>query len=80
MSLDLIDIGKLKITQDTADWLESEVRDNPSRSKQEILRDTLHEIAQRALRKARVLVALSAASGNGGDNGGQAREERGTRG
>lgn len=70
MSLDLVDLKRLKITRETAAWLESESRET-GQSKQEILRDEMHKIALAAKRKARLLLALSPDEGNSGDTGGR---------
>ena len=73
MSEDLRDIKRLKITEATALWLEAEFRFDPSRSKQEILRDALHELALREQRRGRLLAALAPAEGTSRDGGGRAR-------
>jgi hypothetical protein len=72
VSLDLVDIKRLKITPETAAWLEAQWRRNPSRSKQEILRDALHDLAIVEIHAARLLTALSPAEGQTGTPGGSA--------
>lgn len=70
MSLDLIDLKRLKITAETSAWLESEARIT-GRTKQEILRDTVHQIAVEKIHAARLLAALAPAEANSGDTGGR---------
>jgi hypothetical protein len=57
MSLPLDDLKRLKITNETMAYLESEARES-GRTKQEVLRDEMHKIAVVALRKAKLLLAL----------------------
>jgi hypothetical protein len=70
MSLDLVDLKRIKITAETAAWLEAESRET-NRSKQEILRDEMHKIALAAKRKARLLLALSPDEGHSRDSEGR---------
>lgn len=72
MSLDLDDLKRLKITKETMAYLESESRET-GRTKQEVLRDAMHEIAIVAIRKAKLLLALSPREGNSGDTEGHRR-------
>lgn len=70
MSLDLIDLKRLKITAETSAWLESESRIT-GRSKQDILRDTVHQIAVEKIHSARLLAALAPVEANSGDTRGR---------
>lgn len=70
MSLDLVDLKRLKITAETAAWLEAEARIT-GRSKQEILRDEMHRLAVEKIHGARLLAALAPAEANSGDTGGR---------
>lgn len=72
MSLPLDDLKRLKITNETMAYLESEARES-GRTKQEVLRDEMHKIALVALRKAKLLIALSPDEGNERDSGGRGR-------
>lgn len=72
MSSDLIDLGKLKVTEQTAAWLESEHR-RTGQKKLAIVRDYLHELALKDFRAAKVLVALFPSEGNSGEGGGRPR-------
>lgn len=69
MSLPLDDLKRLKITNETLAYLESEARES-GRTKQEVLRDVMHSIAIAAKRKAKLLLALSPDEGNEGTTGG----------
>ena len=75
MSLDLDDLKRLKITKETMAYLESEARET-GRTKQEVLRDEMHKIALVALRKAKLLVALSPDEGHDRDSQGHGGPRR----
>lgn len=70
MSLDLLDLKRLKITRETRAWLQSEAQETGS-SQQDVARKALHEIALRKIRQATVLAALALAEGHDGDRRGQ---------
>jgi hypothetical protein len=72
MSLDLKDLKRLKITAETIAWLESESL-TTGRTKQEILRDAMHEIAVAKIRAARLLATLAPAEAISGDTQGRRR-------
>lgn len=58
MAADLDDLKRLKLTAETIAWLRAESHTS-GRTKQEIARDVLHEIALRKIDAARVLAALA---------------------
>jgi hypothetical protein len=70
MSLDLADLKRLKITEETRAWLSAEAQ-RTGRSQQEVARDALHEIALSKIKAARLLVALAPDEGRAGDTRGQ---------
>lgn len=70
MSLDLKDLKRLKITAETIAWLESESRIT-GKTKQEILRDAMHQLACDKIHAARLLAALAPAEALSGDSGGR---------
>jgi hypothetical protein len=70
MSLDLVDLKRLKITPETAAWLEAESRTS-GRTKQEILREAMHQLAVGKIHAAKVLAALAPVEGISGDTGGR---------
>lgn len=72
MSLDLEDLKRLKITAETRAWLEVESR-STGRSKQEVARDVLHQIAVKEIHAAKLLAALAPGEANIGDTRGRAR-------
>jgi predicted DNA-binding protein len=72
MSLDLVDLKRLKITPETAAWLEAESRTS-GRTKQEILREAMHQLAIEKIHAAKVLSALAPAEGISRDGGGRRR-------
>jgi hypothetical protein len=75
MSLPLDDLKRLKITNETMAYLESEARES-GRTKQEVLRDEMHKIAIVAVRKAKLLLALAPSEGHDGDSQGQSGSRR----
>jgi hypothetical protein len=76
MAADLDDLKRLKVTAETRAWLQAEALTS-GRSKQEIARDALHEIALSKIRAAKVLTALVPAEGRAGDVEGHSRDSRG---
>jgi hypothetical protein len=72
MSLDLVDLKRLKITPETAAWLEAESRTS-GRTKQEILREAMHQLAVGKIHAAKVLSALAPAEAISRDGGGRGR-------
>lgn len=77
MSLPLRDIGKPKITAETDAWLTMQSR-RTGRTKHELLREALHEMAVREIHAAKLLLALAAGEGLTGERRGPAGESRGT--
>jgi hypothetical protein len=71
MALDL-ESFRLKITRETEAWLVAEAR-TTGKSKQEIARDALHEIALRKIHAAKVLARLAPDDGIDGADGGRRR-------
>jgi uncharacterized protein YceH (UPF0502 family) len=63
MSGGLVDVKRLRITQDTDAWLEAEHR-RTGKKKVEILRETLDALAKREISAANLLVALARSKGN----------------
>lgn len=78
MSAELDDLKRLKITAETRAWLQAESH-TTGRSKQEIARDALHEIALAKIRAAKVLASLAPAEGRAGDAQGLSRDNEGRR-
>jgi hypothetical protein len=83
MSLDHVDLKRLKITSETRAWLTAEVHVT-GRSAQEIVRDVLHSKAMEKIHAAKVLTALAAdeahigdGRGPSGDSGGHAGDAGG---
>lgn len=72
MSADLDDLKRLKVTAETRAWLQAEAH-TTGRSKQEIARDALHEIALAKIRAAKVLASLAPDEGHNGDVRGRNR-------
>jgi len=58
MSLPLLDIGKFKITGETDAWLDARSR-TTGKSKLEIAREALHQLAVAEIHAATLLVALT---------------------
>lgn len=58
MSVDLLDLKRLKITPETRAWLTAEAHVS-GRSAQDILRDVLHAKATEKIHAANVLTALA---------------------
>lgn len=79
MSLPLRDIGKPKITAETDAWLTMQAR-RTGRSKHELLRDALHEMAVREIHSAKLLLALADGEGLTGERRGRAGEDGGSAG
>jgi hypothetical protein len=79
VSLPLKDLGKAKITAETDAWLTVRAR-RTGRSKLDLMRDALHELAIRELHDAKLLVALAEVEGIAGDRRGQDGETAGTSG
>lgn len=71
MSLDLEDLKRLKITAETRAWLEAAARSS-GRTKQEVARDALHQIAVEKIHEARMLSGLAPAHVSSGDGRGRA--------
>lgn len=78
MSLDLCDLKRLKVTPETRAALQGKTIQT-GHSQQEIARDVLHRWAIGELDGARVLHALDPREGQGRDNGGHVRDNRGRR-
>lgn len=76
MSLDLKDLKRLKITEETKAWLDAESRIT-GRTQQEILRDAVHEIAVQKIHAARLLAAMAPPEGRAGDSRGRSGEQQG---
>lgn len=70
MSLDHVDLKRLKITRETRAWLTAEAS-RTGNSAQEIARDELHRIALASIEAARFLLALSPSEGHDRDGGGR---------
>lgn len=70
MSLDLADLKRLKITEETKAWLSAESRIT-GRTPQDILRDEVHKIAVSKIHAARLLAALAPSEGRAGEHQGQ---------
>lgn len=79
MSLPLKDIGKAKITAETDAWLTHKAR-HTGRTKHELLRDALHEMAVREIHAAKLLIALADGEGLVGERRNRAGEDRGSAG
>lgn len=62
MSVDLTDLGRIKVTPETGKWLHSESLKRGI-SKLEVLREELHRIALREIHAANVLVSLTSGEG-----------------
>ncbi len=73
MSADLKDIKRLKVTEATNVWLKDQLREHPHLSKQEIIRNALHEMAVEAIRRANLLAGLALSEGISGDIRGRPR-------
>lgn len=71
MALDLDDLKRLKVTPETRAWLQAESLTS-GRSRQEIARDALHEIALAKIRAAKVLAGLAPDEARVGASGGHA--------
>jgi hypothetical protein len=78
MSLDLVDLKRLKITPRTRAWLQS-VAMRTGRSQQDIARDALHKLAEEEFTAARVLMSLDPEQGHDGDAWAHSRDSRGRR-
>lgn len=78
MAADLDDLKRLKVTAETRAWLQAKAL-STGRSKQEIARDALHEIALAEIRAARVLANLAPAEGRAGDAQGHSGDGGGRR-
>lgn len=79
MSLPLKDIGKAKITAETDAWLTYRAR-HTGRTKHELLRDALHEMAVREIHAAKLLIALADGEGLAGERRSRGGEEQGAAG
>jgi hypothetical protein len=66
MAAELKDLKRLKITNETAAWLNAESH-STGRKKHEIARDALHEIAVSKIRAAKVLASMAPAEDRTGD-------------
>ncbi len=73
MSADLDDLKRIKLTSEAVAWLEAEARFS-GKTKQEVLRDVIHEIALKEIRKAKLLLRLSPDEGIDGDTRGRAHK------
>lgn len=69
MSLPLKDLGKAKVTAETDAWLTVRSR-RTGRSKLDLMRDALHDLAVQELHDAKVFVALAASEGIPGERRG----------
>lgn len=78
MAADLDDLKRLKVTAETRAWLHAKSL-STGRTKQEIARDALHEIALAEIRAARVLANLAPIEGHAGDARGHSRASGGRR-
>jgi hypothetical protein len=78
VSADLRDLKRLKISDQTRAWLTAEAH-RTGRSKQEIARDALHEIALEKIHAAKVLMAMVADEAPVGDIGDHSRDSQGRR-
>lgn len=76
MSLPLKDLGKAKVTAETDAWLSVRAR-RTGRSKLDLMRDALHDLAIEELHDAKLLVALAEVEGIRGDRRGHAGEAGG---
>lgn len=70
MAADLDDLKRLKVTAETSAWLQAKAH-TTGRSKQEIARDALHEIALAEIRAAKVLASLAPPEAHSRDTGGR---------
>lgn len=71
MSKTPFDLKRLKLTEAAQAWIEAECAMHPGKTAQEIVRDTLHELALERLKGASVFVGIAARRGIRGDGGGQ---------
>lgn len=76
MAADLDDLKRLKVTAETRAWLQAKSLSS-GRTKQEIARDALHEIALAEIRAARVLASLAPTERRVGDAEGHRRDGQG---
>lgn len=76
MAADLDDLKRLRITPETRAWLQAKAH-TTGRSKQEIARDALHEIAVAEIRAAKVLASLAPAEAHVVTAEGNRRDSRG---
>lgn len=67
---ELGDLKRVKLTEETLAWLEAESK-STGKTRQEILRDTMHELAMQQKRKAKLLLALWPREGHSGDGEGR---------
>lgn len=65
MADELKDLKRLKVTRETAAWLDAEAH-STGRKKHEIARDALHELAVAKIHAAKVLVAMAPGQDRGG--------------
>jgi hypothetical protein len=72
MSADLGDLKRVKLTEESLAWLEAESRAT-GKTRQEILRDTMHDHALQQRQKAKVLLALWPREGRERDGEGRER-------
>lgn len=78
MAADLNDLKRLKVTAETAAWLQARAHSS-GRSKQEIARDALHSLAVQELDAARVMNALDPREARAGAAEGHSRDIGGRR-
>lgn len=78
MAADLKDLKRLKISRETAAWLDAESH-STGRKKHEIARAALHEIAVEKIHAAKVLVAMSPDEARAGDRQDHTRDIGGRR-
>lgn len=76
MAADLKDLKRLKITDETAAWLNAEAH-STGRKKAEIARDALHEIAVAKIRAAKVLASMAPSEDRAGDTTDHGRDSGG---
>jgi hypothetical protein len=78
VSLDLVDLKRLKITPRTRAWLQSEAI-RSGKSQQDVARDFLDSVAADHIHAATVLMALAPSEGHSGATQGHAGYKRGRR-
>lgn len=78
MSLDLVDLKRLKVTTHTRAWLQREAI-RTGRSQQDIAREALHKLAVEEFDAARLLMSLDPEKGQSGDGQAHVRDSGGRR-